>query len=163
MLRRIASLRACLPAIAAGLLTFAAVYGIDAYLARIKLPAEATILDDALLGVLVAVLFIIIQRQTELRRQRHRLAVMKEMNHHIRNALQIIIYTTSNVSDRDGANKVREAAKRIEWALREVLPAEPSDSGKYKLAPRPAEEFTLTARSEGCRHSAPGPLIAYRM
>jgi hypothetical protein len=128
MLRRIASLRAYLPAIAAGLLTFAAVYGIDAFLARIKLPAEATILDDILLGILVAVLVIVIQRQTELRRQRHKLAVMKEMNHHIRNALQTIIYVSSDMSDRDAGDKVKDAAKRIEWALREVLPAEPSDS-----------------------------------
>ncbi len=128
MLRRIGSLRAYLPAIAAGVATFAAVYGIDAFLARIKLPAEATILDDTILGILVAVLVLVIQHQTELRRQRHKLAVMKEMNHHIRNALQTIIYVSSNMSDRDAGDQVRDAAKRIEWSLREVLPAEPSDS-----------------------------------
>jgi hypothetical protein len=53
---------------------------------------------------------------------------MKEMNHHIRNALQIIIYTASNANDRDGVDKIRDAAKRIEWALREVLPAEPRET-----------------------------------
>jgi uncharacterized membrane protein YccC len=130
VLRRFAALRAYLPAIAAGVATFAAVYGIDAFLARIELPAEATIFDDTLLGILVAVLVIVVQRQTELRRQQHKLAVMKEMNHHIRNALQIIVYTTSNANDRDGVDKVRDAAKRIEWALREVLPAEPRDTAK---------------------------------
>jgi hypothetical protein len=138
MLRRIASLPAYLTAIAAGLVTFAAVYGIDAFLARIKLPAEATILDEILLGILAGGLVIAIQRQTELRHHRHKIAVMKEMNHHIRNALQTIIYITFDASDRNAAEKVRDAAKRIEWALREVLPAEPCDSeenAKWPPAP----------------------------
>jgi hypothetical protein len=128
VLRRIASLRAYLLALSAGFATSAAVYWIDAFLARIHWPAETTLLNETLLGILVAVLFLIVQRHNELRRQQDKFAVMKEMNHHIRNALQTIIYATFNASDKDAADKIRDAVRRIEWALREVMPAEPRDS-----------------------------------
>ena len=120
-------MRAWLTAIAAGIVTFVAADRIDAFLSRIKLPREATIFDDVLLGVLVTILVIVIQHTAELRARRHKFAVMMEMNHHIRNALQTIISCTFDAKDRETANKVRDAASRIEWALREVLPAEPSD------------------------------------
>jgi len=137
MLRKIASLRVYLFAIAAGGATSAAAYGIDSFLARIKLPAEATIFDDTILGILVAVMVIGIQRQSELREYRHKSAVIAEMNHHIRNALQIIIYSASkaSASDRDEADELRDAVKRIEWALREVLPAVLSDTENSTMWP----------------------------
>jgi hypothetical protein len=135
MPRKITSLRAYLFAIAAGVVTFAAVYGIDFYLARVNLPAEKTVLDDAILAVLVVLIVIGIQRQSELREHRHKITVIAEMNHHIRNALQIIMYTSFNVRDRDEADKLRDAAKRIEWALREILPAEPSERQECKTWP----------------------------
>ena len=135
MPRKITSLRAYLFAIAAGIATFAVVYGIDFFLARINLPAETTVLDDAILAVLVAFIVIGIQRQSELREHRHKIAVIAEMNHHIRNALQIIMYTSSTVSDRNEADRLRDAAKRIEWALRVILPTEPSDREEGKTWP----------------------------
>ena len=128
MLRKIASLRVYLFAGAAGAATFAAVYWINWFLARVNLHADATLLDDTILGILVAVMVIGIQRQSEFREHRHKIAVITEMNHHIRNALQIIIYISFKASslDKDEADLLRDAAKRIEWALREVLPAEQS-------------------------------------
>jgi len=131
--RSIAFSHAYLSAVAAWIATFAAVYGIDAFLARIKLPAEATILDDTLLRFLVAILVfgIELRHQRELRRQQRHIAVIAEMNHHIRNALQTIVYATFNASDRHAVDEVREATKRIEWALREVRPAEPCDSEEH--------------------------------
>jgi hypothetical protein len=44
------------------------------------------------------------------------------MNHHVRNALQVVIYAASAHKDDDLAEQVREAVRRIDWALKEVLP-----------------------------------------
>ncbi len=46
-----------------------------------------------------------------------------EMNHHIRNALQVIAYHNVNhPSSGQAVDQVGEAVERIEWALREILP-----------------------------------------
>jgi hypothetical protein len=50
-----------------------------------------------------------------------RLQVVAETNHHIRNALQSISYTSS-LTDPKAQRLLREAVERIEWVLHEVLP-----------------------------------------
>jgi len=47
-----------------------------------------------------------------------------ELNHHIRNALQVIRYAggSKSTSDATQLQLINEAAARIDWALREVLP-----------------------------------------
>ena len=129
--------RVYLLSICTGVGIFVAVYVIDALLARLGLRADATFIDDVLLGILVAVLVMTleVQHQRELHRQEARIAMVAEMNHHIRNALQAIVYVNATNADREAAVKVGEAAKRIEWALREILPAEdvvrrPGSSGQ---------------------------------
>jgi hypothetical protein len=42
------------------------------------------------------------------------------MNHHIRNALQVIVYPSP--SAEEAAQRIGDAIARIDWALREVLP-----------------------------------------
>jgi hypothetical protein len=50
-----------------------------------------------------------------------RFAVIGEMNHHIRNALQVLVYQPFL---GDGQSEIaQQAIKRIEWVLTEVLPA----------------------------------------
>lgn len=44
------------------------------------------------------------------------------MNHHVRNALQLISYAQSSEDRAEHVQKVRSAIERIDWALREVLP-----------------------------------------
>jgi len=46
------------------------------------------------------------------------------MNHHVRNALQTISATSSSVDSTERTTMVQDAVRRIEWALREVLPGE---------------------------------------
>ncbi len=48
-----------------------------------------------------------------------RLEMLAVINHHIRNALQTIIYAGVNASE---AGAIQAAVDRIEWTLREVLP-----------------------------------------
>jgi hypothetical protein len=50
-----------------------------------------------------------------------RCRLIGEMNHHIRNALQVIAWGPYYGLDDRTAN-ISEAVKRIEWTLREVLP-----------------------------------------
>jgi len=122
--------RPYIAALIAGVVMFCTVYVVDEFLARIKLHAEATILDDLLLGILVGtlVLTLELQHQRQIREQQHKIAVIRQMNHHVRNALQTILYVTFS-ADKTSSEQVKEAAKRIEWALREILPAEYSDGG----------------------------------
>jgi hypothetical protein len=44
-----------------------------------------------------------------------------EMNHHVRNALQVISYWTTAERDKREVKMVRESVDRIQWALREIL------------------------------------------
>ena len=44
------------------------------------------------------------------------------MNHHIRNALQVITYATATDNQKNSVNLIHSSVERIEWALREVLP-----------------------------------------
>ena len=124
------TLRNYLSAIVAGLVTATVVHGIDAYLARVKLPNDATILDDVLLGFLVGLLVFLLElhHQKEMVREQRKMVVVREMNHHIRNALQTIVFATSSASSREIIEEVKKATDRIEWTLREVLPGErPTD------------------------------------
>jgi hypothetical protein len=63
-------------------------------------------------------------REAELRRAR----IIADMNHHIRNALQVLVYDAAAHTTEE-ANRIRDAVNRIDWALREVLPGlrQPSD------------------------------------
>ena len=65
--------------------------------------------------------------------------MIARMNHHIRNALQVIQYGLTDTATMP-AEYMRDAIKRIEWALREVLPDE--EAGKYRPPPQSAEVTT---------------------
>lgn len=74
----------------------------------------------AIAGVLV---FRLLQYERARRRQlRQRLEIIAEMNHHVRNALQVISLSTYSSADQQQLVAIRESVSRIQWALREVLP-----------------------------------------
>src|SRR5579859_2316088 len=50
-----------------------------------------------------------------------RLQVIGEMNHHIRNALDIISLSTYTIQDKQAVAAISQAVERIEWALCEIL------------------------------------------
>jgi hypothetical protein len=52
-----------------------------------------------------------------------RIRVIADMNHHVRNALQVITWA-SHTDQSNQIHVIEEAAKRIQWALREILPGE---------------------------------------
>jgi hypothetical protein len=51
-----------------------------------------------------------------------RLSTISDMNHHVRNALAVVAYYGTEGANSTRAELVAQAVKRIEWALREVLP-----------------------------------------
>lgn len=111
----------------AGLGMSGAVYLVEAILASAGMHGEKTFLDDALLGIFsaLAVFFLLQQRDTqrELRRQKQYAAVIADLNHHIRNAMQVIVYRSElGVHDVPELQEIRDAVNRIDWALREILP-----------------------------------------
>ncbi|MGB8886325.1 MAG: hypothetical protein WCC87_06345 [Candidatus Korobacteraceae bacterium] len=101
-------------------------FGFDRLLARDGVTRTDILLtSNALTGIVTGLLFYSLSNNERERRQlvQERLRTIAEMNHHIRNALQVITYATAAAqSQTDSVNMIRSSVERIEWALREVLP-----------------------------------------
>jgi len=80
-------------------------------------------LSDGVSSVAIAMLSykLIRLNQDRRRRLRQRVEVIADMNHHVRNALQVISLT-SHGKDKEEIATIRESVNRIQWALRELLP-----------------------------------------
>lgn len=125
-----------------GLAMFLAVDLVDRWFASMGLHAETTRIDDLLLGLVAAALVFLIQRQQEreLRRQRQSAAIIEQMNHHIRNALQVIVARASlDHEAKPELIQIHDAVARIDWALREILPHSASDGPIPELEPEKNE------------------------
>lgn len=53
-----------------------------------------------------------------------RLRVIAELNHHVRNALEVISLSAYITHDEEAIRRIMEGVNRIDWALREILPQE---------------------------------------
>jgi len=113
-------------AFASAAITFAAMVLIDWLFGYIGLRREETLIGNFVLSGLVFMLVFAqqVRHERELERNEKVLSVIAEMNHHTRNALQVIIGRSSmSIADSNAIAEIREAVKRIEWSLREVLPS----------------------------------------
>ena len=83
-------------------------------------------ISNLLTGIVAGALFWQARRRDSERRKfiRERLRTISEMNHHIRNALQVISLYSYKEHDEKTMQDLGRAVNRIEWALAEVLPAE---------------------------------------
>ncbi len=98
--------------------------------------------SNGLTGLVVAGLFLEFVRQEQNRRRlvQARLEVIADMNHHIRNALQVLSYGAANHGNKKETEMMRDSIERIEWALREVLPGYlPETYIPHEPAPPPPE------------------------
>ena len=112
-------------AVFSAIVIFVAVYWIDAWFFRHGLRRDATLLDNFLLSGLVLALGIAqqLRHERELRRQRQIMGVIADMNHHTRNALQVIVSrSVLSIADATAIGDIQQAVRRIDWCLREVLP-----------------------------------------
>jgi hypothetical protein len=96
-------------------------------------------MDDALIGVgagLLVLLYERRQRQNIIRK----LEVIRLMNHHVRNSLQVISFVASIPEQEELRNNLRDAVERIEWALQEVLPGQKENIGELPLHPKQSSQ-----------------------
>ena len=98
----------------------------DVWLQQHAHPLSTAILTDALLGFAAGLLVLLYEERQEKVILR-KLEVIRLMNHHVRNSLQVISYATSTPQQEELAVEVLNAVERIEWALREVLPGQRED------------------------------------
>jgi tetratricopeptide (TPR) repeat protein len=113
------------------LLVCAVGYGFDRMLGREGVTRTDILLtSNGLTGLVAGLLFYTLTNVERQRRKlvRERLSTISEMNHHIRNALQVITYATATGNHDESVELIRTSVERIEWALREVLPGFPYNS-----------------------------------
>ena len=79
--------------------------------------------DNILTGIAAGLLVLLYERSRQ-RDVEKKLRTIRLMNHHVRNALQIISAASYSLDGTEQPPAVRDAVRRIEWALREVLPRE---------------------------------------
>ncbi len=100
-------------------------FGFDRLLARDGIArVDILLTSNALTGIVAGFLFYSLSNNERMRRRlvQERLRTIAEMNHHIRNALQVITYATATENHDKSVELIRSSVERIEWALREVLP-----------------------------------------
>ncbi len=87
------------------------------------------IITDSLLGIAVGLVVLYYERRQQ-RNIIRKLEVIRLMNHHVRNSLQVISFAASVPQQEALEAEIRDAVERIEWALREVLPGQRQDINK---------------------------------
>jgi len=90
------------------------------------------VLDAFVLGVVAGVAGLVALSCERLRTREllKRLIIVREMNHHVRNALQVVTFAASTQQGEHVATMVRDAVARIDWALKEVLTGNGADRTK---------------------------------
>jgi|GEM_PF-4038497 len=118
--------RAAVVAAAAGAAVFGAGFLLGSKLLGRHCPKAALALTDVLSGVLAGTLVFDALRhaRTQRRALLGRDEIIRQMNHHVRNALQSISFSTHVSPDQQIEPAIHAAIERIQWALREVLPQE---------------------------------------
>jgi len=116
-------LRRLLLGFAAGCAGAFALWVIDEVLVRYGISPEKSLVDNILVGILVALLIVglDVYHQAELRRLRQAAELMGQLNHYIRNSLQVILYSSSMQPGPDAQEAVRTAVRRIEWVLEKLV------------------------------------------
>jgi signal transduction histidine kinase len=81
-------------------------------------------LSDAVSALICGFVFLLFLRLYRQQRAtlRQRVEVIANMNHHVRNALQVIEFNSYSTSDQEKLGAIRSSVNRIQWALRELLP-----------------------------------------
>jgi hypothetical protein len=82
------------------------------------------ILSNLLTGLVAGAL--LLQNKIRAQERQHllqeRLQKISEMNHHVRNALQVVAFYKHMTEDPKVARLIEESIRRIEWTLEEILP-----------------------------------------
>jgi hypothetical protein len=122
--RSTSRIRTWLVAAGAGIAVALVDYLLGLWMAARGLHAEVTLVDEILLGIFIYSLVFVIEssHQRERERMSEKLKTIQLMNHHVRNALQTIVSSAYAHGHAQQLDEIRTSVKRIEWALREILP-----------------------------------------
>jgi hypothetical protein len=97
------------------------------YLAdKFGLEHDLLYLNDVISAAFIGLLIIVYERRRRKRIQ-EKLEIIELMNHHVRNALQLIAFSPHAHQREENLALIQQAVERIEWALREILPGEDLD------------------------------------
>lgn len=117
------------------------------------------VLSNVANGVIAGALFFQFVKNEKIRRDmvRERMHTIAELNHHIRNALQVIKFWGAQhqncIIDEAQLKLMKDSVDRIEWALRELLPSYPGVP-EETVTPGPHEP---TIKTTGARLPAAHP------
>lgn len=95
---------------------------------------QLAVLDDVVFAV-ATVAGVILYDRWRRRQIRDKLWLISEMNHHVRNQLQIIQYSAYATGDRELFTRMQESVARIDWALREILGRSPDHGEEASTTP----------------------------
>jgi hypothetical protein len=110
-----------LTAIMFGLLVTAIFFVVDRLSVYYGLSESQRVVDDLCGGIAIGLLVYRYERN-RLKYLHDKLKTIELMNHHVRNALQVIVGTVYARGKDQQLDTIRTSVTRIEWALREVLP-----------------------------------------
>jgi hypothetical protein len=114
-------LRPGLQALLYGTLVLALLISADEISVHYGLRESQRVIDD-LIGALIAGLLIYRHERNRSRLLQEKLQTIELMNHHVRNALQPIIDSAYLQDHSQHVEVIRQSVRRIDWALREILP-----------------------------------------
>jgi hypothetical protein len=108
-------------------------FSLNVWLFREGVPRKDLIAaSSSIIGVVTGWLFYQFLKNERNKQEmvQQRMRTIAELNHHIRNALQVIRYAggSKSTSDASQLQLINEAVARIDWALRELLPKYPVGS-----------------------------------
>jgi hypothetical protein len=84
---------------------------------------ETTLIDEFVMGILMGVVICVIQNWFRRRFERKLQASVDELNHHVRNSMQVIV-NRQILCPHCSPGDLSSAMERVDWALREILPPE---------------------------------------
>jgi hypothetical protein len=99
------------------------------------------VITDVFVGLIAGGFFFAFARAEKRNREllRERMRTVAELNHHVRNALQVIkfwgVQHENCLHDDPQIQLMKDSVDRIEWALKEVLPQYPEPGTKTVSAP----------------------------
>lgn len=106
--------------------------------------------DHAALAIFVGAMVLVYDRRR--RRDLHaKLSSIHEINHHIRNQLEVIEYSAWATHDQQHVARIHESVKRIDWALREILGRHEDEP---EAAPPPFPPQSVPSEGAGERAAA---------
>ncbi len=112
-----------LKSLAVGFCVYAFASALAAWLTLHNIHGFLASMDNILSGLACGLIVLLYERWRQ-RDIQKKMRTIQLMNHHVRNALQIISAASDCLDGTAPPSTLQAAVRRIEWALREVLPGE---------------------------------------